>query len=425
MTVPRRARLAVTVLFAVNGAAFAAVVPLYPQLQSAEHVSAAGWGAALSGYPVGTLLTGPAAGWVVRRWGSAPALCAGIAALAVLNAAFVVAGDLAWLVAVFLLLGCLDAVIEVAANVQALQVQHRYGRSLLHTCHAAWSVGAITGGVLGAGAAGAALPLRGYLPAVAAAVVAVVVGCRRFLLPERPPRPGPGPTAAAATAVGRSDVELVASRPVGLVAAAGLVAACGTFIEDVPASWGAIYLTELGATAAVAGAAVVAAQTAMAAGRAGGDWLTGRYGPRTVVRGGAVLAAAATGVALAVPAPAITLAAFAVCGLAVAGTIPAAMTRAATVPGQPVAPAVTAVSMMQRGGPLLAPLLIGFIGEHAGLCAALLTVPVVAVTLWAAAGSLAGRPPRSHPAAASAAPDPAGTPPAEAQHPVPPIEGRR
>jgi hypothetical protein len=40
----RRARFAVTVLFAVNGAAYAVVVPWYPQLLDVGQVSAAGWG---------------------------------------------------------------------------------------------------------------------------------------------------------------------------------------------------------------------------------------------------------------------------------------------------------------------------------------------------------------------------------------------
>jgi hypothetical protein len=83
----RRARIAVTVVYAINGAAYASAVPGYPQLRDAGGVSAAGWRRlALGGYPVGTVAAG---------MGAASAVCAGVAALAAVDAAFVLVGDLA------------------------------------------------------------------------------------------------------------------------------------------------------------------------------------------------------------------------------------------------------------------------------------------------------------------------------------------
>jgi MFS family permease len=386
VTALRRPRVAITVLFAVNGLAFAAVVPMYPQLQAAGQVSAAGWGIALAGYPIGTLAAAPLVGRLVRRCGSAAALCAGITMLGAVNAGFAVTGSLAGLLAVFLVLGCLDAVIEVAANVQALTVQTRYSRWLLHTCHAAWSAGAITGGLLGAFAAAAGLWLGIYLPAVAVGVAAVVAACRPWLLPDDP-APDRAPAAA-----GRRRWRVGGLRGRGWVAlaAAGAVAGCGAYLEDVPASWGAIYLTDLGAGAGMAGLAVVAAQASMTGARAAGDWLCDRYGPRRVVRAGAAVTVAGMSAALVWPAPVTVLTAFGLCGLGAATAIPAAVDRAAGLPGYDTASAVTAVSMIQRAGPLLSPLLIGTIAGHGGLRSGLLTVPVVAAALWLSAGVLTG-----------------------------------
>ncbi|MFI2270634.1 MFS transporter [Micromonospora aurantiaca (nom. illeg.)] len=388
--VARRARVAVTVLFAVNGAAYAVVVPWYPQVQDAGQVSAAGWGVALAGYPVGTLAAGLPAGWLVRRCGSAWPLCIGIVALAAVNATFALVDGLWGLLLVFGVLGCLDAVIEVSASVQALAVQARYRRWLLNSCHAAWSAGAIGGGLLGAVAVGGGLPLRVFLPAVAAGVAVLVAALRPLLLPDdhRSPDAPPGSSRAGGE-VGPSAGERQRRYRVLLVL--GGIAACGAFVEDVPASWGAIWLDDgVHAAAGLAGGAVVAAQAAMAAGRAVGDRLSDRFGSRLVVRAGALLAAGGMTSAVAWPSVTSVLAASAVCGLGVAVVIPAAVDRAGTL--SQAASAVTVLSMMQRVGPLASPLAIGVLAEHVSLRAALLTVPAVAAGLWVLAQVLPGPP---------------------------------
>jgi hypothetical protein len=49
------------------------------------------------------------------------------------------------------------------------------------------------------------------------------------------------------------------------------------------------------------------------------------------------------------------------------------------------------VSMLQRIGPMVSPVLIGLIADHAGLRAGLATVPVVAMVLWGLARVLSAR----------------------------------
>ena len=121
-----------------------------------------------------------------------------------------------------------------------------------------------------------------------------------------------------------------------MLAALGVLAACGALVEDAGASWGAIYLSgDLHASAATAGLAVVALQVAMTIGRLTGDRLVDRFGQRTVVRAGGALAALGMGAALAVPTLGTTLAGFALAGLGVATLIPAAMHTADELPGLP------------------------------------------------------------------------------------------
>ena len=123
------------------------------------------------------------------------------------------------------------------------------------------------------------------------------------------------------------------------LAALGVLAACGAFVEDAGASWSALYLrNELAAGAALAGLGFVALQVAMTVGRLTGDRVVDRFGQRRVVQAGGVLIAAGMGLALAVPSVATTLLGFALAGLGVATLIPAVYHAADELPGLAAAP---------------------------------------------------------------------------------------
>ncbi len=148
----RRARAAVAVLFFTNGALFANLLPRYPQIKADLGIGNTAYGLAVAAFPAGAIAAGLAAGVLVRRLGSARVAVAGT----LLTAAGTLAAGLAQSVAVFaaalFLAGAMDAVTDVAQNAHALRVQRRYGRSLINSFHAIWSVGAVTGGCMAAAA---------------------------------------------------------------------------------------------------------------------------------------------------------------------------------------------------------------------------------------------------------------------------------
>ena len=152
----------------------------------------------------------------------------------------------------------------------------------------------------------------------------------------------PGPDDADRDAAA-ADAASVAPRPrprrraaLPALAALGVLAACGAFVEDAGASWSALYLrSELAAGAAAAGLGFVALQVAMTIGRLTGDRVVDRFGQRRVVRVGGALTAAGMGLALAVPSVATTLVGFALAGLGVATLVPAVYHAADELPGLP------------------------------------------------------------------------------------------
>ncbi|MFF0770560.1 MFS transporter [Nonomuraea wenchangensis] len=378
----RQARAAVAVLFLTNGAVFFNVVPRYPQIKADLGVSNAVFGGAVAGFSIGALLAGLLAGVFVRRFGSARVAAFGIVVTTLATLAIPFAPNAIAFGGALFVVGALDAVVDVAQNAHGLRVQRLYQRSILNSLHGVWSIGAVLGGLMGAAAAGLRLPLAVHLGISAALISAVAVVAYRFLLPgpEDAERAAAPPAADRHPATADGDPAAPAGRrsfarpAVWMLAALGVLAACGALVEDAGASWGALYLTGLHAEAATAGLAVVAFQTAMTIGRLSGDRVVDRFGQRTVTRAGGLLAAAGMGAALAVPSVPSALAGFVLAGLGTATLVPAAMHTADELPGLPAGTGLTVVSWLLRGGFLLSPVLVGFVADLVSLRVGLLSV---------------------------------------------------
>jgi MFS family permease len=396
----RRARAAVAALFLTNGAVFFNVVPRYPQIKADLGLSNAIFGTAVAAYPLGALLAGLLAGAAIRRFGSARVASFGIVVTTMATLAIPLAPGWVLFGAVLFVVGALDSVVDVAMNAHGLRVQRRYGRSIVNSLHGVWSIGAVLGGLMGAAAAGLRVPLAVHLAVSATLFSAVALIAYRFLLPgpedaERTAEAedlaaADGHPAAPPAHHGRR--RSVTGAAVRMLAALGVLAACGALVEDAGSSWGALYLsTELHTSAAIAGLAVVALQAAMTIGRLAGDRVVDRFGQRTVARAGGLLTAAGMGVALAVPTVPITLAGFALAGLGCATLVPAAMHTADELPGLPPGTGLTVVSWLLRAGFLLSPPLVGFIADLTSLRVGLLTVVVAGLVTVVLARVLADR----------------------------------
>ncbi|MEV5826961.1 MFS transporter [Spirillospora sp. NPDC052242] len=398
----RRARIAVAALFLTNGAVFFNVVPRYPQIKDELGLSNAVLGTALAGYPVGAVLAGLFAGAAVRRFGSARPAAFGIVVTTVATLAVPVAPTWFALAAALFVVGALDSVVDVAQNAHGLRVQRLYGRSIVNSLHGVWSIGAVLGGLMGSAAAGLGIPLVIHLAVSAVLFGSVALVAHRFLLPgpEDAERSGDAQDVAAADGhaaapSARHRVRRGFTGPaVRMLAALGVLAACGALVEDAGASWGAVYLSDdLHAGAATAGLAVVALQAAMTVGRLTGDRVVDRFGRRAVARAGGALAAVGMGAALAVPSVPAALAGFALAGLGVATLVPAAMHAADELPGLPAGTGLTVVSWLLRGGFLLSPPLVGLVADLAGLRVGLLSVVLAGVTTTVLARALTNRGP--------------------------------
>ena len=182
MAQDRRARIATAALFLTNGAIFANLLPRYPEIKADLHLSNAVYGAAIASFSGGALVAGLAAAALIRRFLSSRVAVVGTIGIAV----FVVAAGLSRsplvLAATLFVAGAWDALTDVAQNAHALRVQRNYGRSIINSFHAVWAVGAILGGLMGAGAIALHIPRSTHLAISAAVFSAVAVIAYPYLL---------------------------------------------------------------------------------------------------------------------------------------------------------------------------------------------------------------------------------------------------
>ena len=380
----RRARLAVAALFFTNGALFANLIPRYPQIKADLELSNAVYGLSVAAFPTGAIVAGMGAGILIRRFGSGVVAVAGT----LLTAAGVLAAGLSPSVILFalalFLAGAMDAITDVAQNAHGLRVQRRYGRSIINSFHAIWSIGAVTGGAMAAGALALDLPRGVHLSISGILFVLVALVALRFCLPGRDTEP------EEQTTTGEPAVRRMAGTRIWLmVGALVLIAIGGTLVEDAGNSWAAVYLSgSLQAAAAVAAWGYIALVGAQFVGRLIGDRMVDRFGQRAVARTGGVIVALGMGLALAWPTVPGTILGFAAAGFGVATLVPAAMHEADELPGLKPGTGLTIVSWLMRLGFLLSPPVVGAVADHTSLRAGLIVVPAAGLLVIVLAGVL-------------------------------------
>ncbi|MCU1447429.1 MFS transporter [Cryobacterium sp.] len=390
----RRARAGVGVLFFTNGALFANLIPRYPAIKADLGLSNAEFGFAVAAFPLGALIAGLAAGMLIRRFRSSRVALVGTILTAVGLLLAGIAPGWGALAAGIFLAGAMDSITDVAQNSHGLRVQRLYKRSILNSFHAVWSIGAVTGGLLGAAAAQLEVPRGSHLIVSAVTFSLFALAAYRSLLPGAEP----------AESVETTDTNLPATatttpaRFLGRMAkwlvlgALVVIAASGALVEDTGATWSAIFLSgTLGASALVAGFGFISLQGMQFIGRMLGDRSVDRFGQRAVARTGGAIVFLGMGTALAFPSLIGVIVGFGLAGFGVSTLIPAAMHAADELPGFRHGTGITIVAWLLRLGFLVAPPLVGAIADLSELRYGLLIVPLAGLLVVLFAPVLATR----------------------------------
>lgn len=245
--------------------------------------------------------------------------------------------------------------IDAGVNMQAVAVQHAYGRVILSSVYAAWSAGAI----VGAGYVAAAESLGlGLTPAVlgAVAIVAVTAGLTAGgLLREGPAAP--------------VDLSLHGDRfPARVFLALGLMMVLLFAVDFGITNWSTLYVHEELATASgTAALAVAVYQLCGLVSRLSADHVIRRLGPTPVASGAAVLAVVGLLLAVVAPSAVVALVGFALAGLGAATMAPLCFSAVGAIapPGR-LDPLIARLNLFNYAGTIVGGAVIGSIGHVAG-----------------------------------------------------------
>jgi hypothetical protein len=336
--------------------------------------------------------------------------------------------------------------LDVTMNAAAARLEPAYGRPIMSSLHASYSLAGLFGAGLGGFFAAAGIgPLATFVAAAVPLSILGAVASRWVVTPAAWPhaagqrnaaeaspadvRPAEllpaetlpaetlpaasageaSPTApavmpaavpsAAAPGIGapRSPSSAPSAAPAAapgaklamIIWAFGLLALCEQVGEGSAGDWSAVYLHDsLGTSAGFAAVGLIAFSIAMTVGRLAGDALAARFGPVSLVRCGGLVAAAGLGGGLAFASPVSGIAGFTLLGTGLAVIFPQIIAAAGRLDPARAGRSFARIAGVGYTGLLGGPVVIGFAAGLVGLPAALLIPAVLALVVVALAGTL-------------------------------------
>jgi fucose permease len=352
----RRARIAVTITFIINGFSAGSFVARIPDFKRILDISNATLGLSLLFVSAGVFLALKPAGKYSAKYGSQPIIFFSTIAIALSYLLLGALFSLTWFWITLFIFGFVLAAQDVSMNAHAVVVEQRAGRRLMSVFHAMFSVGTLFGGILGGVFSQLEItPLtQGSSLALLYIVAALLV--RPLFLP------------ASADTHHFGDEKRAKHPPI--FAILGLFGLFAALSEGAAGDWGGVLAREtFGASPFISTLPYIVFCTAMIIGRLSGDYLAHRFGASKVIAAGGVIAGTGLSAGLLIGGvPAIMVAWF-LLGIGLSVVIPlmfsAAGTIALTKYSGVIAPseAVAKVSGVSYFGFVIGPPLIGFIAD--------------------------------------------------------------
>ncbi|MVM40912.1 MFS transporter [Spirosoma sp. HMF3257] len=353
-----RQALAVGLVFACDSILFGSWVAHIPHVKEKLHLSDAELGLTLFAMPVGLLIMNPMTGWIVAKLGEARACFWSAVGVSLAVCLPINAPNMVVMALGLFLLGLSSALINVAMNTCATNVERTEGIAIMSSCHGMWSLG----GLLGSGIAGAVIALH-VSPQIHMAVIAGLVLLTTFLLqPTLQTIPSSSRTESgekAGSSFVMPNLDLLLMILIGLAVAMG---------EGVALDWSAVYLHEtIGASSQIAALGFGAFSLTMTSLRFFGDAIIPRIGAKRWLQLGSLLAASGLVFAIVLPYPPTALIGFALLGAGCSLGAPILYSASMRVPGIPPAAGLATFATFSFIGFLAGPPVIGFVSEAFGL----------------------------------------------------------
>jgi len=370
-----QARIAIAVIFFLNGFGFATWVSRIPAVRQALGLTDGALGTALLATAVGALVAFPLAGrGSVTRGARALTIATALAYCLVLPGP-TLAVSLPTLALLLFVFGAVNGAMDVSMNALAVEVEAFVGKPIMSSFHGMWSVGGLSGAAVGALFAKHEISPQVHLTVVATILALATLAARHWLPPSQPRAP-------------TQSMAHFALPEAAMLGLSGIIF-CAFLIEGAMADWSAVLLHDsLKTTAATAALGYAAFSLAMTSMRFAGDRLVVEWGAVPLLRYTNIVAALALAVALWHQHVGLTMVAFTLTGLGMATVAPLVFGAAARRARHGAGHGIAAMATVGYGGFLVGPPLVGWLAQASSLRVGLSVLALLALTITALAHHL-------------------------------------
>lgn len=354
----------------LGGFGFTSWASLIPFLRQQLQIQDDHLGFLLLAVGLGALIMMMLAGSIAGRLGCRRSLTiAGLAIAVVLNVLCYVPAYAAALV-MAVLLGSSLGLLDVVVNINGIFIERKVHKRLMSGLQAMWSLGNFAGAAFFA-----SLLHLGFYWKIVMIAGAVFIGlCVCFFAPHlHGERQASGKGASLVL-------------PKGKIVLIGLVCTIAFLVEGSINDWSGVFMTtEKGIDISQSGLGLTLFTASAFLARLPGDSLTMHFGPRRLLALSLPVAFAGFLGILLISGGPLLFASYILIGVGCANTVPIFYSSLGTQKDMPVADAVAAVSTIGYAGILLAPAVLGFIGQAFSLTAsfALVTALLVIMSIMA------------------------------------------
>ncbi len=261
---------------------------------------------------------------------------------------------------VFFLLGISAGMLDVAMNAQAVMIEQKWGKPIMTSFHAFFSIGMMFGALSASLFSGFSLLI--HFTIITIANVAIIIAASFYLLNDKPEKKDSGPA-----------FRLPNAAMIGI----GVIAFCSMLGEGAMADWSAIFIRDVtqprditlpgGFTLskdAIAPLGLSAFGLAMTIGRIFGDGARLRFGDQKLMVICGLISCVGLSISVLFVDPVIAIIGFFIIGIGLSCVVPIAYSVGSNAPGLPPGVGLAMVTTVGYSGFVLGPF---FIGSLAGV----------------------------------------------------------
>jgi len=362
------ARIAVKLLFFINGFVHANLAARFPRVQEIFSIDNGTFGIVLLSSSLGALVAMPFTGWLIIRNGSRRIAITAVFLYCLFVPLVPVMTNMYGLIFIFFIMGITAGMLDVSMNAQAVMVEQQYRKPIMTSFHALFSIGMVIGAGCGALFVKLQTTLLIHLSIVIALGLVGAMWARYHLIHDKPAE--------------KTEEGPAFRLPNAAMISIGVIAFCCMLGEGAMADWSTNFMEKIaGASKALAPIGLSSFALAMTIGRFFGDSIRAKLGDTKLMIYLGIISTLGLTITLLFVNPYIAIGGLFITGLGLSSIVPIAYSIAGNTKDLPPGVGLAMVTTVGYSGFLFGPPIIGFIADWQSLRLALGVVALLFIVM--------------------------------------------